>query len=255
MLDLEDIFGHGGPLARALPDFKVRREQLRMAQRVADALDGARVARGRGRHRHRQDLRLPGAGAAVGRAGADLHRHAHAPGPAVRQGPAAGGRGHRPPGARGAAQGPRQLPVPLSPRAQRRQTPSSWTSPTWAPPRTRAAQAMLARIQRWARTTRRGDLAEVRGLSDSHPRVAAGHLDARELPGSRAARSSRAATWCSRGARRSMRTSSSSIITCCWRTWRSRRMASATCWAPPMPSFSMRRTRSRISPRSSSART
>jgi len=28
---------------------------------------------------------------------------------------------------------------------------------------------MLARIQRWARTTQRGDLAEIRGLSDSHP--------------------------------------------------------------------------------------
>ena len=28
---------------------------------------------------------------------------------------------------------------------------------------------MLARIQRWARTTRRGDLAEIRGLSDTHP--------------------------------------------------------------------------------------
>src|ERR1700746_3087880 len=38
MLDLEDIFGHGGPLQRALPDFRVRREQLRMAQRVAAAL-------------------------------------------------------------------------------------------------------------------------------------------------------------------------------------------------------------------------
>src|SRR6267378_6658087 len=38
MLDLEDIFGHGGPLERALPDFKVRREQLLMAERVAGAL-------------------------------------------------------------------------------------------------------------------------------------------------------------------------------------------------------------------------
>ena len=38
MLDLEDIFGEGGPLARALPDFRVRREQLRMAQSVSDAL-------------------------------------------------------------------------------------------------------------------------------------------------------------------------------------------------------------------------
>src|SRR3984893_6362874 len=28
---------------------------------------------------------------------------------------------------------------------------------------------MLARIERWARTTRRGDLAEVRGLADTHP--------------------------------------------------------------------------------------
>lgn len=35
--------------------------------------------------------------------------------------------------------------------------------------RSRAAQAMLARVQRWARTTRRGDLAEISGLSDSHP--------------------------------------------------------------------------------------
>src|SRR5690606_11063692 len=28
---------------------------------------------------------------------------------------------------------------------------------------------MLVRIERWARTTRTGDLAEVRGLSDTHP--------------------------------------------------------------------------------------
>ena len=38
MLDLEDIFGEDGPLARALPDFRVRREQLRMAQSVSTAL-------------------------------------------------------------------------------------------------------------------------------------------------------------------------------------------------------------------------
>src|SRR4029077_9733387 len=31
------------------------------------------------------------------------------------------------------------------------------------------SSSMLARIQRWSRTTARGDLAEVRGLSDSHP--------------------------------------------------------------------------------------
>src|SRR5689334_8722798 len=38
MLDLSDIFGHGGPLERALPGFKVRRQQLRMAERVAAAV-------------------------------------------------------------------------------------------------------------------------------------------------------------------------------------------------------------------------
>src|SRR5258708_19283479 len=38
MLDLEDIFGRDSPLERALPDFKVRRGQLAMAQRVASAL-------------------------------------------------------------------------------------------------------------------------------------------------------------------------------------------------------------------------
>src|SRR5215470_6213685 len=38
MLDLSDIFGHGGPLERALPGFKVRRQQLRMADRVAEAI-------------------------------------------------------------------------------------------------------------------------------------------------------------------------------------------------------------------------
>src|SRR5882757_6801307 len=38
-LDLEDIFGHGGPLASSQPDFKVRWQQLRMAQRVATALE------------------------------------------------------------------------------------------------------------------------------------------------------------------------------------------------------------------------
>ena len=39
MLDLSDVFGHDGPLERALPDFKVRRQQLRMAERVAAAVE------------------------------------------------------------------------------------------------------------------------------------------------------------------------------------------------------------------------
>ncbi|MGQ0834003.1 MAG: DEAD/DEAH box helicase, partial [Gammaproteobacteria bacterium] len=38
MHELDDIFGPDGPLQRTLPDFRVRREQLSMAERVAGAL-------------------------------------------------------------------------------------------------------------------------------------------------------------------------------------------------------------------------
>src|ERR1700753_3808385 len=40
MLDLADIFGHGGPLERALAAFTVRRQQLRMAERVSTTIEG-----------------------------------------------------------------------------------------------------------------------------------------------------------------------------------------------------------------------
>src|SRR5581483_9508511 len=39
MQDLPELFGPGGPLQRALPDFKSRWQQLRMAERVAAALE------------------------------------------------------------------------------------------------------------------------------------------------------------------------------------------------------------------------
>ena len=38
MLDLEEIFGPEGPLQRALPDFRFRRQQLRMSERVVGAM-------------------------------------------------------------------------------------------------------------------------------------------------------------------------------------------------------------------------
>jgi len=38
MFDLDDIFGSQGPLQRALPDFRVRRQQMRMAEHLATAL-------------------------------------------------------------------------------------------------------------------------------------------------------------------------------------------------------------------------
>ncbi|MGN6453642.1 MAG: ATP-dependent DNA helicase, partial [Steroidobacteraceae bacterium] len=165
MLDLEDIFGYTGPLARALPDFRVRREQLRMAQSVSDALasqaslvveagtgtgktfaylvpallSGARILISTGTRTLQDQLfakDLPLVSAALGRpARVALLK----------------GRGnylcrYRLGRAETAAE---QLSLVDAPGAR--------------PP------ALLTRIQRWARTTRRGDLAEVRGLSDSHP--------------------------------------------------------------------------------------
>jgi ATP-dependent DNA helicase DinG len=167
MLDLEDIFGHGGPLQRALPDFKVRRDQLRMAQRVADALSareslvveagtgtgktfaylvpallsGLRVLISTGTRTLQDQLfskDLPLVAAALGRPARVAllkgranylcrYRLEHADG------------------------GAEQLSLVES-----------------VAPRSRSAQTMRTRIERWARTTRRGDLSEVRGLSDSH---------------------------------------------------------------------------------------
>src|ERR1700738_3441228 len=172
MLDLEDIFGHGGPLEQALPDFKVRREQLLMAERVAGALAareslvvgagtgtgktfaylvrallcGARVLISTGTRTLQDQLfskDLPLVAAALGRPAKVallkgrsnyLCRYRLA----------------------GVGAESEQLALDVSANA--------------AVP----GENMLARIQSWARTTRIGDLSEVRGLSDSHavwPRV------------------------------------------------------------------------------------
>ena len=168
MLDLEDIFGHGGPLQQALPDFKVRREQLLMAQRVADALAareslvveagtgtgktfaylvpallcGARVLISTGTRTLQDQLfskDLPLVAAALGRPARV----------ALLKGRANYLCRYR---LARADEGGEQLTLGESTAAR--------------PP---ASRAMLERIRRWARTTRRGDLAEVRGLSDSHP--------------------------------------------------------------------------------------
>ena len=162
MLDLADIFGVDGPLERALPAFKVRRQQLRMAERVAAAIEsretlaveagtgtgktfaylvpallsGARVLISTGTRTLQDQLfskDLPLVGAALGRPAKVallkgrsnyLCRHRLA-----------------------------------SADAQIRQL-------GFDEPKT---DNMLARIQSWARTTRLGDLSEVRGLSDTHP--------------------------------------------------------------------------------------
>ena len=167
MLDLSDIFGHDGPLERALPDFKVRRQQLRMAERVAAAVDsretlaveagtgtgktfaylvpallsGARVLISTGTRTLQDQLfskDLPLVAAALGRpAKVALLK----------------GRSNylcRYRLARADAQ------------SEQLELDSSFNSRAAAP------EKMLARIQSWARTTRLGDLSEVRGLSDSH---------------------------------------------------------------------------------------
>jgi ATP-dependent DNA helicase DinG len=166
MLDLSDIFGHGGPLERALPDFKVRRQQLRMAERVAAAVDsretlaveagtgtgktfaylvpallsGARVLISTGTRTLQDQLfskDLPLVAAALGRpAKVALLK----------------GRSNylcRYRLARADVQG------------EQLELDSSFN-------RAAAPEKMLARIRSWARTTRMGDLSEVRGLSDSH---------------------------------------------------------------------------------------
>jgi ATP-dependent DNA helicase DinG len=165
MLDLEDVFGRDGPLARALPDFKVRREQLHMAEGVSAALtareslvveagtgtgktfaylvpallSGVRVLISTGTRTLQDQLfakDLPLVSAALGRpARVALLK----------------GRGnylcrYRLARTEGAAE---QLPLIDTQRPR--------------------SQAMLGRIQRWALATQHGDLAEVRGLSDSHP--------------------------------------------------------------------------------------
>jgi ATP-dependent DNA helicase DinG len=191
MLDLSDIFGPEGPLERALPDFKVRRQQLRMAERVAAAVDsretlaveagtgtgktfaylvpallsGVRVLISTGTRTLQDQLfskDLPLVAAALGRpakvallkgrsnylcryrlARADAHSE----------------------------QLELESPLGTSP------LPAGDVTATAAPVprlqssfnnRAAAPEKMLARIQSWARTTRMGDLAEVRGLSDSH---------------------------------------------------------------------------------------
>jgi ATP-dependent DNA helicase DinG len=168
MLDLEDIFGHGGPLERALPDFKVRRGQLLMAQRVAGALAareslvveagtgtgktfaylvpallcGARVLISTGTRTLQDQLfskDLPLVAAAIGRPASV----------ALLKGRA------------------NYLCRYRLAREDEAAEQLGLLQSAAAPPR--AARAMLSRIRRWARTTRRGDLAEVRGLSDSHP--------------------------------------------------------------------------------------
>ena len=153
MLELEDIFGEGGPLQRALPGFNVRRQQVHMAGRVAAALA-------------RREVLTVEAGTGTGKTFAYLV-------PAL----LCGARVLVSTGTRtlqdqlfakdlplvGAALG-RPAKVALLKgrtnylcRHRLEQTEGQGREET------------LERIRSWSRTTRSGDLAEVSGLGDSHP--------------------------------------------------------------------------------------
>jgi ATP-dependent DNA helicase DinG len=153
MLELEDIFGEGGPLQRALPGFNVRRQQVHMAERVAAALAG------------RQNLTVE-AGTGTGKTFAYLV-------PAL----LSGTRVLISTGTRtlqdqlyakdlplvGAAIGRPAKVALLKGRSNYlcRQRLERADGP--------ARDDMLERIRSWSHRTRSGDLAEVAGLADSHP--------------------------------------------------------------------------------------
>jgi ATP-dependent DNA helicase DinG len=165
MLELDDIFAHGGPLERALPDFRVRHEQLRMARGVAQALaarESLVVEAGTGTGKtfaYLVPALLSGARVLISTGTRTLQDQLFAKDlPLVS---AALGRPARVALLKGRAN---YLCRYRLARAEHLEQ-----LPLMEQSRPRGPRAMLARIQRWAHTTRGGDLAEVRGLSDSHP--------------------------------------------------------------------------------------
>ena len=161
MRDLEEIFGPDGPLQRALPGFKVRRQQLHMAERVAAALE------------HREALVVE-AGTGTGKTFAYLV-------PALLSGRrvivSTGTRTLQDqlfskdlPLVCGALGMPARVAL-LKGRANYlcRYRLAQACEQLAMLEGDRRPDSMLVRIERWARTTRTGDLAEVHGLSDVHP--------------------------------------------------------------------------------------
>jgi len=159
-LDLEDIFGPEGPLQRALPDFRFRRQQLHMAQRVANALD------------HREALVVE-AGTGTGKTFAYLV-------PAL----LSGRRVLISTGTRTLQDQLFSKDLPLLSAALGRPARVALlkgranylcrhrlalAGEQLALEGARSQDRTLARIGRWAAVTRTGDLAEVPGLSDAHP--------------------------------------------------------------------------------------
>jgi ATP-dependent DNA helicase DinG len=157
MLELEDIFGEGGPLQRALPGFNVRRQQVHMAERVAAALarrEILTVEAGTGTGKtfaYLVPALLCGARVLVSTGTRTLQDQLYAKDlPLV-----------------GAALGRPAKVALLKGRANYLCRHRLEQAAGQASERTR--ESMLERVRSWARITRSGDLAEVAGLSDSHP--------------------------------------------------------------------------------------
>ena len=153
MLELEDIFGEGGPLQRALPGFNVRRQQVQMAGRIAAALA-------------RREVLTVEAGTGTGKTFAYLV-------PAL----LSGARVLISTGTRTLLDQLYAKDLPLVGAALGRPaTVALLKGRTNYLCRHRLEQAaprgrdeMLERIRSWSRITRGGDLAEISGLADSHP--------------------------------------------------------------------------------------
>ena len=152
MLELEDIFGEGGPLQRALPGFNVRRQQVHMAERVAAALA-------------RREILTVEAGTGTGKTFAYLV-------PAL----LSGARVLVSTGTRTLQDQLYAKDLPLVGAALGRPAKvallkgrTNYLCRNRLENAEPARDAMLERIRGWSRTTRTGDLAEVAGLADSHP--------------------------------------------------------------------------------------
>jgi ATP-dependent DNA helicase DinG len=160
MPDLDDIFGPQGPLERALPDFKVRRQQYRMAERIAVSLEHRTtlvVEAGTGTGKtfaYLVPALLSGSRVLVSTGTRTLQDQLFAKDlPLVAQ---AIGRPARVALLKGRANYLCRHRIALS-SAQLTLDDSL------------GADRLLARIERWSHVTRTGDLAEVPELSDAHP--------------------------------------------------------------------------------------
>ena len=168
MLDLQDIFGPGGPLQQSLPDFRIRRQQLRMAERVAAALEdrgllAVEAGTGTGKtFAYLVPALLSGLRVLISTGTRTLQDQLFSKDlPLVA---AALGRPARIALLKGRSNYLCRYRLALAGEGSEQLVLGEHFG-SGKP----ASEKVLTRLRRWAQTTRSGDLAEVRGLSDSNP--------------------------------------------------------------------------------------